>query len=887
MDAQTPPHTPSSLAVFDVGPLSWVKNEIDLALGRAEQELGEFEQSRELTRVKFCRTHLHQVQGALTIVGLDGVTQFAEAVEGLLEALEQQSVAADEAVIDLTRRSLTTLGAYLNELIGGAPNQPLRLLSLYREVQQARGNERVAASDLFFPDLGVPPPPRPANARSLTHGELQLLLRRERPRFQRGFLAWLRSPGDGAGLAEMRDALRCIEETQETASARAFWWVAGGLLGALGEGALPADADVKQLFARIDLQIRRLFEGSRNVAERLLRDALYLVARADPASAAVQAVRSAYRLQDLVPTDSASAPVAHEAVARRLREIVTATAEAWSRYCLGSAQLLPSFVQNAQALSVVADEIGHTDFRRLAQAILAAGNWLADDATRHADALAMEVATAILLAQSVQDDWRRLGGDFAHQVDVTVARIHACFAGNPPQPGSEVPLLDEMSRRAQEKLLVSQVAKEIQSNLGLIEQVLDGFFRDTGKRGELIGLDVPLNQVAGALAIMRHDGAVAAVRECTTQIRRFADPADASQPADFERVANQLSLIGFFVDAMAQGATDYDSFVRRMQPSAAPSRDAAPPAAVSVEQELAQHKEQAHALLGALKEQPENQQLRDEAKHSLASIKSDADLLADRALGEQAKAMLSMLDQGAAGEGGAQKIDQAMATLKPEDAGQLAPSQQTVHLAQGSREQIDAELLGIFLEEAHDVLRTIEENLALLRESPHQGALLTTIRRSFHTLKGSGRMVGLRDLGESAWEIEQTLNLWLRQELDVGMPLLELLDLAHSVFAAWVDYLEGRRPAVPDPSRLQAIARVLRGAHEDGGVPVAPAGEAAVVVSAEPPAVPPPSAQIISFPAPASEVPSPAPEAQLEPESEGEAGAAPRREPSCRPASRC
>jgi chemotaxis protein histidine kinase CheA len=44
----------------------------------------------DLTQIRFCRTHLHQVQGALTIVGLDGVTQFAEALESLLEAIEKQ-----------------------------------------------------------------------------------------------------------------------------------------------------------------------------------------------------------------------------------------------------------------------------------------------------------------------------------------------------------------------------------------------------------------------------------------------------------------------------------------------------------------------------------------------------------------------------------------------------------------------------------------------------------------------------------------------------------------------------------------------------------------------------------------------------------------------------
>ena len=70
---------------FDVGPLSWVKSEIDLALKRADQALQEFSGGLpgggDPTQLKFCRTHLHQVHGALAIVGLDGVTQFTEALE--------------------------------------------------------------------------------------------------------------------------------------------------------------------------------------------------------------------------------------------------------------------------------------------------------------------------------------------------------------------------------------------------------------------------------------------------------------------------------------------------------------------------------------------------------------------------------------------------------------------------------------------------------------------------------------------------------------------------------------------------------------------------------------------------------------------------------------
>ena len=46
---------------FDLGPLTWVKGEIDLALERATEALQQFREHGDATQLKFCRTHLHQV----------------------------------------------------------------------------------------------------------------------------------------------------------------------------------------------------------------------------------------------------------------------------------------------------------------------------------------------------------------------------------------------------------------------------------------------------------------------------------------------------------------------------------------------------------------------------------------------------------------------------------------------------------------------------------------------------------------------------------------------------------------------------------------------------------------------------------------------------------
>ncbi len=70
----------------------------------------------------------------------------------------------------------------------------------------------------------------------------------------------------------------------------------------------------------------------------------------------------------------------------------------------------------------------------------------------------------------------------------------------------------------------------------------------------------------------------------------------------------------------------------------------------------------------------------------------------------------------------------------------------------------DPEFVEIFMEEACGELAAIREQLARWRTHPDDQQALTSLRRSFHTLKGSGRMVGATVIGDFAWEFENLLN---------------------------------------------------------------------------------------------------------------------------------
>lgn len=88
--------------------------------------------------------------------------------------------------------------------------------------------------------------------------------------------------------------------------------------------------------------------------------------------------------------------------------------------------------------------------------------------------------------------------------------------------------------------------------------------------------------------------------------------------------------------------------------------------------------------------------------------------------------------------------------------------------------EIDEEIFEIFLEEAEEEHENISKNLPIWKANLDIHDALKDMRRSFHTLKGSGRLVGANDLGEFAWAFESLLNKVIDKTL---LPTSELLDL--------------------------------------------------------------------------------------------------------------
>ncbi len=150
----------------------------------------------------------------------------------------------------------------------------------------------------------------------------------------------------------------------------------------------------------------------------------------------------------------------------------------------------------------------------------------------------------------------------------------------------------------------------------------------------------------------------------------------------------------------------------------------------------------------------------------------------------------------------------------------------------------DQELLEVFLEEAQEVLSIMRDNLEICLLHPDSQEPIITIRRGFHTLKGSGRMVGLTDLGEVAWAIERGLNKWLLDKQTASPNLLQFIMQAEQAFSGWVEALSHQGGVRIEAADLVAMAQQVEQGLDPHVAPRIQAAEVPAPALAEPPAEP-------------------------------------------------
>ena len=709
---------------LNIESIVWVKNEIDQALELVRQQLEIYLRNPgDITKLKFCREQLHQVQGVIEMLGLNGVAAVSRQMEKIISTFIDSEGKSD-LNLDSFSRSTLALSHYFSEMINGLENNPLRLLPAYQELVQAHGISDVSEGILFFPDKNVQAPlQKDLTAQSSTAIPIEVVAKNERSKFQVSLLKWLRDTADKDSLQQMFEVVENLGSTPSSTEQRTFWWVSKGFIDCILNEGLAIDLSVRRLCARVEQEIRRLDKDTVIVNEQLMREVLYKVSRSKIVSEHIREIFNAYGWHEHEPViEQAAEKEKLEVILEEMRAVTEEAKDAWIQYNNGKNNNLSLLLAKIKKLKELVAQIKHKDLEKLISVIGGISAHLKVQPQTMNESLSLEFAISLLLIESALDNFSKLSSEFANQVELASTRLRSAVQGE-PLPALLWP--DGASSRVQERGLMEQISHECSIGLKQIEEVLDSFFRNPDKSYELPMLFPLFKQISGILVMLEFERANAFLVACRNLIEEFSLSDYKYKDSENIRLAEGLSSIGFFIEGLKYDQHDRANIIETGINQF--GSDIVAAAVPTTSNKLAE---------------------------SPPPISSD---ISSDEFAESPPPVLPGIS-----------IEQmAGVTSRVTD--------------QGTQEAF----LEVFLEESESVLSNIATCIQACRDNPDDRDSLTAMRRGFHTLKGSGRTVGLLKIAEVAWNMEQILGRWLSEVKPVNDELIDLIEKVHKEFCGW------------------------------------------------------------------------------------------------------
>jgi chemosensory pili system protein ChpA (sensor histidine kinase/response regulator) len=158
------------------------------------------------------------------------------------------------------------------------------------------------------------------------------------------------------------------------------------------------------------------------------------------------------------------------------------------------------------------------------------------------------------------------------------------------------------------------------------------------------------------------------------------------------------------------------------------------------------------------------------------------------------------------------EIEEEIEEEVEEDAG--APAAADASFQAVASDDIDEEIREVFVEEVQEEIDNLNRHMPMWKSDLHDFERLKPVRRSFHTLKGSGRLVGAMALGEFAWKVENMLNRVLDKSIQPNTPVVTLVDQSVAALPELLAALRGEGAPTADIAGIMAVADKL-GAGEE------------------------------------------------------------------------
>lgn len=776
---------------FDRTTLGWVRKELDETLRQAAQALDEYSQDRsDRTRLRFCASYLHQVYGTLQMLELYGASLLAEEMERLVEALTAGEVGQVDQAEETLMTAILRLSELLERIHGGERDSALALLPLLNDLRTARGAKLLTEGMLFAPDMSAAD--REERPRDAAAPPLSELARAHRHRYQRALLGVIRGQQMERSLEIMADVLEALDGAAQHGSQADLWWVAAGVVDGLRAGTLTPSGAIKGLLGQVDRQIRRVIgEGDdafrENPPQDLLKNLLYYVSQAGGATDRIVAIQGRFGLEapgageDGSGTGFGPGSEILASVSAAIREDVTSIKDALDLHVRGAQSDLSRLGAAAGDLARVADTLGMLGLggpRRVAKEQAAVLQQVADGG-EGTEQQYMDLARALLYVEASLDSLLR--GDAGEQRD-------------DEEPGL-AELDDENLFDLEYRTVYQNAVQEAVADIGAVKETIIRFI-DREDHAALQELPSLTDRLQGALNMLDLDRAATLFRSVGDFIDQNVIQPRATPQADvLDALADAITSLEYYLEAVLERRGGRDEILDVAERSLAVLESMPSPRAPESATSDTESSDGAAEADSAAPVHVTNEAPGEAATDEVFEEPTDATVAtpqeASAARTSSAEPAAPPLRQPRTGAPGGVNLDVAVAS-----------------------EELDDEILEIFLEEVDEVMETLHQEYPRWKADPNNQDALTTTRRMFHTLKGSGRLAGALLLGEVAWGNERLLNRIIDGQLQVAPAIHSLMDRSIAAFPQLVRQLQdGTSPNVDARALLLEADRLADPQH--------------------------------------------------------------------------
>lgn len=714
--------------------LDWVIGEIDETLKQARQALEAYvENPKDSTRIRFCLTHIHQVHGSLQMVEFFGAALLAEEMENLSQALMNESVKNEGEAQEVLMRAILQLPVYLEQVKSSRRDHPSMILPLLNDLRAVRGESLLTETKLFSPDLSYARKIRgerlPA---SKDNRQFTAVIKKLRQMYQYAAAGVIRNVNLEENLAYLNKVFgRLYKLTQGTAR-QSLWEITLALGEGLVSETIESSVSVKNLLRQLDKEIKTLSSAGIKaldvqVSDELLKNLLYYIARSTEAGPHVKRIKRAYHLDAALPvveeeTDGESNEVFVAPDPEAIKSVVTALKDELDsvKHALDSVltgnddtnsvdEALPVMKRVADTMAVLG--IGHLRKETLAQCEI--------------------IETAVAKGGLSQDVLMRVAGKII-EIEGTLEGL----VSNAGQP-SKLKTNDIHIDKAQESVLRESRNGLEQAKGAIIEYIASQWNRD-----HLMNVPGLLEEIRGGLGIIPLARPARILRACASYIQeQLLDKDTPPEWTALDTLADAIASVEYYLERLSGDHEEDDDLLLGVAEESVEALGYAVTKSKSSTGKVSTHSPVNKAPL------PDDIEL--------APVVEEAVEIPPVAVVENVEEPVPVNEHGTDPIPAEPSVEAPVVQVESSTISE-APSEENDDLELD--EDIDEEILEIFIEEASEVLEAINEFFPKWAQNFEDEESLTEFRRAFHTLKGSGRMVNALDIGELAWSVENMLN---------------------------------------------------------------------------------------------------------------------------------